>query len=99
VALGEEPLADVSHLLDEVGRCHARPQAIILAQRVLKDREDRSVAGFVVAHLRELVALGVALGEVDEPRPAQLGGALELDVEAAEPAEGPVLERGAAAPS
>ena len=51
MALGEEPLSDVPHLLDEVGRCHARPQPVVLTQRVLEDREDLSVAGLVVAHL------------------------------------------------
>ena len=95
MALGEEPLADVPHLIDEVGRCHARPQSVVLTQRVVEDRENAPVATLVVAHLSELLALRVALGQVDQPCPAQLGAALELHVEGAELSERAVLERAA----
>src|SRR6478736_4075524 len=48
VTLRKEPLADLADPLDEVGRSHARPQPVVLAQRVLEDREDLAVANLVV---------------------------------------------------
>src|SRR5690606_25805293 len=79
-------------------RARAGDEPILVVERLREQREDARVAILVLLHAAHLAEVGFGevrgrrLTELDQPREAEGGGALGIDVELAEAAERAVAE-------
>src|SRR5204862_7825610 len=90
---GEEGLAHRRDLGRQGGGGHPRPQPVVLVEGGGEEREEALVPLLVAANALELgerrVRVLVLGGEVAEPPPAESGGSLGVDLDAAAAPERP----------